>query len=215
MATAFLLVWLNAAVGVSASANHRRRLLTMEAAIVDIGDWVFNQAALQVQAWRNNFHPQFQISINKSPVQFQPQTEAADWVAHLDAIRLGPRCINVEITEGLLLDASTMVTDKLLQLRDAGIQVALDDFGTGYSSLSYLNKFDIDYLKIDRSFVRNLAPDSSDLALSEAIIVMAHKLGLKVIAEGVETAQQRGDHMAAEIDRRVQAQLAARAAATA
>jgi EAL domain-containing protein (putative c-di-GMP-specific phosphodiesterase class I) len=97
----------------------------------------------------------------------------------------------VEITEGLLLDASTMVTDKLLQLRDAGIQVALDDFGTGYSSLSYLNKFDIDYLKIDRSFTRNLAPDSSDMALSEAIIVMAHKLGLDVIAEGVETVEQR------------------------
>jgi diguanylate cyclase (GGDEF)-like protein/PAS domain S-box-containing protein len=97
----------------------------------------------------------------------------------------------VEITEGMLLDASTTVSNKLLQLRDAGIQVALDDFGTGYSSLSYLKKFDIDYLKIDRSFTRNLAPDSSDMALSDAIIVMAHKLGLRVIAEGVETEQQR------------------------
>ena len=70
--------------------------------------------------------------------------------------------------------------------------MSIDDFGTGYSSLSYLNKFDIDYLKIDQSFVRNLAPASSDLALCEAIIVMAHKLGLKVIAEGVETEAQRG-----------------------
>jgi hypothetical protein len=94
----------------------------------------------------------------------------------------------VEITEGLLLDASAAVSNKLLQLRDAGIQVALDDFGTGYSSLSYLKKFDIDYLKIDRSFTRNLAPDSSDMALSDAIIVMAHKLGLKVIAEGRRNA---------------------------
>ncbi|HEX8602528.1 MAG TPA: EAL domain-containing protein, partial [Pseudoduganella sp.] len=113
------------------------------------------------------------------------------WLRTLRQLDVPGKAIVVEITEGLLLDASTMVTDKLLQLRDAGIQVALDDFGTGYSSLSYLNKFDIDYLKIDRSFVSNLAPDSSDMALSEAIIVMAHKLGLQVIAEGVETAQQR------------------------
>jgi EAL domain-containing protein (putative c-di-GMP-specific phosphodiesterase class I) len=106
----------------------------------------------------------------------------------------------VEITEGMLLDASTTVSNKLLQLRDAGIQVALDDFGTGYSSLSYLKKFDIDYLKIDRSFTRNLAPDSSDMALSDAIIVMAHKLGLRVIAEGVETEQQRALLAAAGCD---------------
>ena len=97
----------------------------------------------------------------------------------------------IEITEGLLLDADSDVTGKLLEFRDAGIQVAIDDFGTGYSSLSYLKKFDIDYLKIDQSFVRNLATDPDDMALSEAIIVMAHKLGLKVIAEGVETEEQR------------------------
>jgi EAL domain-containing protein (putative c-di-GMP-specific phosphodiesterase class I) len=78
----------------------------------------------------------------------------------------------------------------LLKFRDAGIQVAIDDFGTGYSSLSYLKKFDIDFLKIDQSFTCNLAPDSPDLAVCEAIIVMAHKLGLKVIAEGVETHEQ-------------------------
>jgi EAL domain-containing protein (putative c-di-GMP-specific phosphodiesterase class I) len=75
-------------------------------------------------------------------------------------------------------------------MRDAGIQVALDDFGTGYSSLSYLKKFDIDYIKIDRTFVRNLTVASDDMALCEAIIVMAHKLGLKVIAEGIETLTQ-------------------------
>ena len=83
------------------------------------------------------------------------------------------------------------ITDKLLAFRDAGIQVALDDFGTGYSSLSYLKKFDIDYIKIDQSFVRNWEADSSDLVLCQAIIIMAHKLGLKVVAEGVETEEQR------------------------
>ena len=97
----------------------------------------------------------------------------------------------VEITEGLLLDADSGVAGKLLEFRDAGIQAAIDDFGTGYSSLSYLKKFDIDYLKIDQSFVRDLETDPDDMALSEAIIVMAHKLGLKVIAEGVETEAQR------------------------
>jgi len=80
---------------------------------------------------------------------------------------------------------------QFLDLWDAGIEVALDDFGTGYSALSYLKKFDIDYLKIDQVFVRNLASDSTDLALCEAIIQMAHRLDIKVIAEGVETEEQR------------------------
>jgi EAL domain-containing protein (putative c-di-GMP-specific phosphodiesterase class I) len=84
------------------------------------------------------------------------------------------------------------ITDRLLKYRDAGIQIAIDDFGTGYSALSYLKKFDIDYLKIDKSFTRNLAPGEPDVALCEAIVTMAHKLGLKVIAEGVEAEQQRG-----------------------
>jgi EAL domain-containing protein (putative c-di-GMP-specific phosphodiesterase class I) len=106
----------------------------------------------------------------------------------------------VEITEGLLLHAESDVTNKLLAFRDAGIQVAIDDFGTGYSSLSYLKKFDIDYLKIDQTFVRNLSTDENDVALCEAIIVMAHKLGLKVIAEGVETEQQRSILAAAGCD---------------
>ena len=96
----------------------------------------------------------------------------------------------VEITEGLLMEAGPEVTRHLLHLRDAGVQVALDDFGTGYSSLSYLNKLDIDYIKIDRSFVCNLQADSPELALCEGITVMAHKLGLRVVAEGVETEEQ-------------------------
>ncbi|MDP1934469.1 MAG: EAL domain-containing protein, partial [Nitrosomonas sp.] len=79
----------------------------------------------------------------------------------------------------------------LLNFRDAGVQVAIDDFGTGYSSLSYLKKFDIDYLKIDRSFISNLDSESNDRILCEAIITMAHRLGMKVIAEGVETDSQK------------------------
>jgi EAL domain-containing protein (putative c-di-GMP-specific phosphodiesterase class I) len=109
----------------------------------------------------------------------------------LQELGLPAQSLVIEITEGLLLNSETGVTDELLEFHDAGIQLAIDDFGTGYSSLSYLKKFDIDYLKIDQSFVRDLVIDPNDRALSEAIIVMAHKLGLKVIAEGVETEAQR------------------------
>ena len=91
----------------------------------------------------------------------------------------------------MLLDSNPRVTGHLLELGEAGIQVSLDDFGTGYSSLSYLQKFDIDLIKIDQSFVRHLRPASTELALCKAMIVMAHELGMQVVAEGVETAQQR------------------------
>ncbi|MCC6070525.1 EAL domain-containing protein [Massilia sp. GCM10020059] len=169
--------------------------------IVDIGEWMFRESARWARRWRGEHHPDFQVSVNQSPLEFQREGQAYDrWFAHMHDIGLEGAALVVEITEGLLLDASAGVTDKLLQLRDAGIQVALDDFGTGYSSLSYLKKFDIDYLKIDRSFTRNLAPQSSDMALSEAIIVMAHKLGLRVVAEGVETAEQRDLLLAAGCD---------------
>ena len=160
--------------------------------IVEIGNWVFQQAAHQVRQWRATLHAQFQISINKSPVQFQHgATGAQSWIAQLHALGLPGESVVAEITEGLLLDSSASVSELLRGMRAAGIRVSLDDFGTGYSSLSYLQKFDIDFLKIDQSFVRNLVPGCTDLALCTAIIVMAHALGIKVVAEGVETLQQR------------------------
>ena len=91
----------------------------------------------------------------------------------------------------MLLKASPQVNERLLHYRDAGIQVALDDFGTGYSSMSYLKKFDIDYLKIDQSFVRDMDVDRDNRAIAESIIAMAHKLDMKVIAEGIETEAQK------------------------
>jgi EAL domain-containing protein (putative c-di-GMP-specific phosphodiesterase class I) len=99
--------------------------------------------------------------------------------------------IGLEITEGLLLDLNHNSNKILNELREAGAQFLLDDFGTGYSSLSYLKKLDVDFIKIDKSFIQNLTSDSEDMVLCEAIIVMAHKLGLKVVAEGVETVQQK------------------------
>jgi EAL domain-containing protein (putative c-di-GMP-specific phosphodiesterase class I) len=157
--------------------------------INEIGDWVFRQAALLIRHLRMNGHPAFQISVNKSPVQFHSDRHSfGTWLDYLEQLGLPGSSVAVEITEGLLLDGE--VADKLLAMRDSGVQVALDDFGTGYSSLSYLKKYDIDYLKIDRSFVRDMTEAQDDQVLCEAIIVMAHKLGLKVIAEGVETMQQ-------------------------
>jgi len=169
--------------------------------IIEIGEWVFHQVADQARAWRTTLNPDFQISLNKSPAQFHHHGSAqSTWLAHLQALALPGAALAIEITEGLLLDASPVVSGKLLQLRGAGIQVSLDDFGTGYSSLSYLQKFEIDYIKIDQSFVRHLIPGSTDLALCKAIIVMAHELGMKVVAEGIETAQQRDLLVAAGCD---------------
>jgi diguanylate cyclase (GGDEF)-like protein/PAS domain S-box-containing protein len=160
--------------------------------IIDIGDWVFREAARQVKRWREIHHPDFQISVNKSPVQFRNDSGPhRTWFSYLKDLNLQGQGIVIEITEGLLMNVEKNVTDKLLAFRDAGIQVSLDDFGTGYSSLSYLKKFDIDYLKIDQSFVNNMDTDPDNLTLCESMILMAHKLGLQVIAEGVERVEQR------------------------
>jgi diguanylate cyclase (GGDEF)-like protein/PAS domain S-box-containing protein len=159
--------------------------------IIDIGDWIFKQAANQVKRWRDIHHERFQISVNKSPVQFLNEGKTHDsWILYLEKLGLPGESIVVEITERLLLDARTVVIEKLTEFHEAGMQVSLDDFGTGYSSLSYLKKFNIDYLKIDKSFIYNLTMNSVDMALCEAIIHMSHRLGMKVIAEGVETQEQ-------------------------
>ncbi len=160
--------------------------------IHEIGDWVFHEATRWLHHWRNTCQPELQITINKSPIQFHKDGNGYHaWTEHLKKLGLPGHSLIIEITEGLLLNTDSHVVTELLACRDLGIQVAIDDFGTGYSSLAYLNRLDIDYLKIDRYFIRNLSPGSSDTALSEAIAVMAHKLGLKVIAEGVETQAQR------------------------
>ena len=163
--------------------------------INEIGNWAFIEALTQVAVWRQTIDPNFQISVNKSPIQiFNTANKSKDnflnWATYMSEHNLPTDCITVEVTEGVLLDSNNAVINYLSELHDAGIQVALDDFGTGYSSLSYLKKFDIDYIKIDQSFVQNIEFDSDNMVLCEAIIVMAHKLGLRVIAEGIETQEQ-------------------------
>ena len=160
--------------------------------IVEIGDWVFREAARQAHDWQQTIDPHFQVSVNKSPVQFRRDVSLYDgWLQCLETLGLPTNSIVIEITESVLMDGVEKVIERLRQYRTMGLQVSLDDFGTGYSSLSHLKRFDIDYVKIDQSFIATLEDDAGDLALCEAIIVMAHKLGLKVVAEGVETKVQR------------------------
>ncbi|WP_096704301.1 EAL domain-containing protein [Magnetospirillum sp. 15-1] len=176
--------------------------------ISDIGNWVFRQAAAVARrlcdrcsymlddACRRELLASpsspcpFQIAVNKSPRQFFSGFSHLEWPEHLRDLNISPRCISIEVTEGLLLGQHAEVTERLTKFREAGMQVALDDFGTGYSAMSYLKRFDIDYIKIDQSFVRDMTTDSSDRAIAEAIIVMAHRLGMKVVAEGIETEEQ-------------------------
>ena len=168
--------------------------------INQIGNWVFKQAAACSRQWSERIGERFQIGVNKSPIQFLAHNDDADWLQYLKRTNVPGSSISIEITEGMLLHASSTVTNKLLEYRDAGIQVAIDDFGTGYSSMAYLKKFDIDYLKIDQSFVSEIATDAGSRTIAESIIVMAHKLGLKVIAEGIETPEQLALLVAAGCD---------------
>lgn len=157
-----------------------------------IGRWVLEQALQQLVRWRQTLHPEFQISVNISPAQLREGcADSQAWPELLTRLGLPGHAVVLEITEGMLMEASPGTRAQLARLHLAGMQVALDDFGTGYSAMSYLHQFDLDYLKIDRAFVKNLGASSKDLALCKATIVMAHELGLKVVAEGIETAEQQ------------------------
>lgn len=158
--------------------------------IGEIGQWVFEQAMDTALQWRAHCQDtRVQISVNVSPQQFMTG-DSNHWIKCPDRYGLPAELLALEITEGMLLDDRPTVVSALLALRDAGIQVSIDDFGTGYSAMAYLKKFDIDYLKIDRSLVSDIAINEADLAIAEAIIAMAHKLGIKVVAEGIETEEQ-------------------------
>ncbi|MFS8037077.1 putative bifunctional diguanylate cyclase/phosphodiesterase [Xanthobacter sp. AM11] len=160
--------------------------------IIAIGQWVFEEVLRQMEAWDRAGLPPLSVALNRSPIEFRQSLDVLDrWAAGLAAHGLPGQRLIVEITEGLLVELSDAVRDQLGRFRQMGIALALDDFGTGYSSLAYLKKFDVDFLKIDRTFVQGVADGSDDLALCEAIIVMAQRLGIDVIAEGIETPEQR------------------------
>ncbi len=157
--------------------------------INDIGEWVFAQSVAAVVRWHERTGRWIQVSVNKSPLQFSRPREQS-WEEEYRRLGLPPHVLAVEITEGLLLSNSPKVRERLIEYSLMGIQLSIDDFGTGYSALSYLTEFDVDYLKIDRSFISALETGGNAQVLTEAIIVMARQLGIKTIAEGVETFRQ-------------------------
>ncbi len=158
--------------------------------IIAIGDWVLAQAVKQAAAWRADGWD-MPVSINVSALQFQ-QAEFIERVsATLKAAGLPPRLLELELTESILIHDADDALHRLKALKQLGVMLAIDDFGTGYSSLAYLKRFPIDRLKIDRSFVRSLPGDSSDVAIVNAIVQLARAMHLRVIAEGVETEPQR------------------------
>jgi diguanylate cyclase (GGDEF)-like protein/PAS domain S-box-containing protein len=153
--------------------------------------WVFSEVANQSARWSEFTDGQFQLTINSSPVQFTRNTHSKPWEAHLETFSRSDSGFVIELTENVFLNDSEQLESNFSELRDAGVQLALDDFGTGYSSLAYLKRFHVNYLKIDQSFIRKDGPGSSSGTIAETIIMMAHKLGIKVVAEGVETEHQR------------------------
>jgi diguanylate cyclase (GGDEF)-like protein/PAS domain S-box-containing protein len=168
--------------------------------IVPIGDWVFRESARWAKRWAGQVAGDFRVGVNNSAVQFRHGQSILSWLEHLRDIGLPGRNMSIEITESLLLEADAPIGEVLHRLHESGMRVAIDDFGTGFSSLSYLHKFEIDCLKIDQTFVRDLQTQASARALSESIIAMAHKLGLTVVAEGVERQEQLDFLVAAGCD---------------
>ncbi len=159
--------------------------------IVEIGDWVLREASAQVRRWRDAGGPPWQVAVNVSGVQFRDGSLVSRVSRAIDAAGIEPKMVELEFTEGALIEYSTAVSKAVKGLKALGVATALDDFGTGYSSLSYLRHFPIDTLKIDRVFVRDIASKTGGNApLVDAIIAMAKSLGLATVAEGVETEAQ-------------------------
>jgi EAL domain-containing protein (putative c-di-GMP-specific phosphodiesterase class I) len=159
--------------------------------IVPIGEWVLRTACAQNKAWQDKGYPPVVVSVNLSGRQFR-QPNFTGRVSHvLAATGLAPEYLELEITESIALHDVDYTIAILSELGAMGIKIAIDDFGTGYSSLSYLKRFPITTLKIDRIFIQDATQDAQDAAIISAIIVLAHNLRLKVVAEGVETGEQR------------------------
>ncbi len=158
--------------------------------ILQIGEWVLHQACRQAQQWNLRHGDPVPIAVNLSARQFRDADLVRIVETALEASGLPPHLLELELTESMLMQDAKRTLRTLAALKSLGVRLAVDDFGTGYSSLSYLKSFPLDYLKIDRSFVSGLPADRNDGAIVRAIIAMAHTLGLKVIAEGVETAGQ-------------------------
>ena len=158
--------------------------------ILPIGEWVLRMAICQMQLWQDAGLPPMVMAVNLSAVQFRQSRLPALVSQMLEEFGLPPECLELELTEGVAMDNPLGAIAVMNDLHDRGVHMSIDDFGTGYSSLSYLKRFKVCKLKIDQSFVRDLSTDPEDAAIVEAIIGLSRSLGLKTIAEGVETAEQ-------------------------
>lgn len=159
--------------------------------IVPIGDWVLEQACRQASEWSAHFGRALTIAVNISPRQFAHPSFLPKITELLNTTHIDPSFLELEITEGVMMENTQQAIAVLYRLRALGLKLSIDDFGTGYSSLSYLKRLPIHKLKIDQSFVRQLAPGTGDAAIVQAVIGLGRNLGLSVIAEGVEDAEQR------------------------
>lgn len=159
--------------------------------IVPIGKWALQTACEQARSWQIQGLPPIVVSVNVSPRQFREGSIVEVVAQALEYSGLPARYLQLELTESMVMHDAENIVLMLRELKALGVQLAVDDFGTGYSSLSYLKRFPVDHLKIDRSFVKDIVTDPDDAAIVQAIIALGHKLGLKVIAEGVETAEQQ------------------------
>ena len=159
--------------------------------IMELGEWVLRTAAHQVKAWRDAGLPEFWLSVNLSSAQVKRGLTAARTREILEEAGLPPEAVTFEITERLTMGDTKASQQWLESMEAMGCGLSVDDFGTGYSSLSYLRRFSVDMVKIDRSFIAGVADKAEDAAMVEAVLALAHSLGLKVVAEGVETEEQR------------------------
>ncbi|MBM7717414.1 diguanylate cyclase (GGDEF)-like protein/PAS domain S-box-containing protein [Bacillus thermophilus] len=155
-----------------------------------LGKWILKTACLQVKDWQRDGFEHISVSVNVSAHQLQNNRFIDNIKQALDESALAPRYLHLELTESVMIDRSLTTVEMLRELMEMGIHISIDDFGTGYSSLSYLKHFPIHTLKIDRSFIQNLNKQSPDLAIVHAILTMGHGLGLRIVAEGIETTEQ-------------------------
>ncbi|MBX2833335.1 MAG: bifunctional diguanylate cyclase/phosphodiesterase, partial [Micavibrio sp.] len=157
--------------------------------IVPIGEWVMKTACEDVKSWKDEHGLDFRVAVNVSPAQFTQSDLCAFTQEVIETYGIAPQKLELEVTESVFMDDIHQTIQTLQNLHAMGVELAIDDFGTGYSSLSYLRQFPIDRLKIDQSFIRNALNDPDDASIARTIIALGRALGLKVIAEGVETVE--------------------------